>query len=190
MSPFLNGIASSRTLQTKKLLRYIYTGERIENIVDITYTCNKFVGYYDANLDTLACFICHPEFTVGYWLDTRRFFRGWSITPLELLCEVWLMKIIGLFCHLRDNPTDEDRVHPAGPYLLIPFGDNSSVPRCIHKTFAKSMGMDLVMDLHRRVRRDFNIEVQSFTPRAAIPRWITTNNNMPVDAAPPLPCVP
>ena len=124
--------------------------ERVQHPLDRTPKRNKFVMYYDASLDTIALWFAHPDLVVGFYMKTSIHFRGFHISALELLTMVWGMGYIGRWT--RSNGY-------TGPILLIPYGDNSSVPLVIHKTFARSFGMEFVMDLKRKYSRNFDIDV-------------------------------
>jgi len=129
----------------------IYRGERVESILDACYSSNKIAGYYDATLDTVAGFICHPDFEYGFYFKTDKYFRGWSISPLEQLGKITIVRLIALALRKRGAKA---------PYLAIPYGDNISVQCCNMKTFARSYGMDFVLDLYRKTCVEFDIEAQ------------------------------
>lgn len=107
--------------------------------------------YYDASLDTIAIWFAHPLLNVGFFMQTSVAFKGFHISALELLTMTWGLGYLGEWA--RSN-------NYRGPLLLIAYGDNSSVPLVIHKTFAKSFGMEFVLDLKRQYTRQFDIDVR------------------------------
>ena len=145
-------VGSEIRREAERLLVYMYQGERIEDPIDIVPPKNKYVCYMDASLDTLAIFFCSPELRYGFYMDVNEYFRGWHISALELLCLLWALLTFGK--HMRVS------MKRHGPALLVPYSDNSSVPLITHKTWARSFGMELVMDGVRSVCRDYNLDLQ------------------------------
>ena len=137
-------------LESERLLAYIYAGEKIECPVSCVKKSNRYVMYYDASLTTLACWFAHPDLTTGYYLDAREVFNGFHISALELITMVWGLYILAQT--VRDAGV-------RGPLLLVPYGDNSSVPLVVHKTFAKSFGMEFVLDAKKRISRMYDIDI-------------------------------
>ena len=120
-------------LESERLLAYMYEGERIEAPIDRVQRVNKYVMYYDASLVTSGCWFAHPDLNVVYAMDTSIAFRGFHISALELITMIWGLLILAKWARSMGK---------RGPLLLVAYGDNSSVPLVVHKTFARSFGMD------------------------------------------------
>ena len=147
--------------ESERLLGYMYIGlvyptipllwgERVPHPLDRTRKSHRFVMYYDASLATMGIWFCHPLLKEAFFMNTQPDFRSFHISALELLTMVWGMWKLGKWAR---------SVGMSGPLLLCAYGDNSSVPLVIHKTFAKSYGMEFIMDLKRWVTRTFDIDV-------------------------------
>ena len=179
--------------ESERLLGYMYSGvviattpllwgERVPHPLDRTRTSHRFVMYYDASLATMGVWYSHPALTEAFFMHTHPDFRSFHISALELLTMIWGMWKLGKWAR---------RTGMVGPLLLCAFGDNSSVPLVVHKTFAKSYGMEFVMDLKRWITRTLDIDVHCSCSIAfgkmsclsviVIPLWITTKNNLPAD---------
>ena len=179
--------------ESERLLGYMYSGlaipaipllwgERVPHPLDRTQKSHRFVMYYDASLATMGIWYCHPSLKEAFFMQTQPDFRSFHISALELLTMIWGMWKLGKWAR---------NVGMVGPLLLCAYGDNSSVPLVVHKTFAKSYGMEFIMDLKRWVTRTFDIDVHCsyyYTLQQiqsdninVIPLWVTTKNNLPAD---------
>jgi len=156
--------------ESERLLGYMYSGlavaaipllwgERVPHPLDRTQKSHRFVMYYDASLATMGIWYCHPLLKEAFFMQTQPDYRSFHISALELLTMVWGMWKLGKWAR---------KVGMVGPLLLCAYGDNSSVPLVVHKTFAKSYGMEFIMDLKRWVTRTFDIDVHCSYYRTSI----------------------